>query len=363
MFRKKTPSPPSAPAAAVSDAGPCQKALQLRVGSERIAPVRAAVLEEFRKDTTLAGFRKGKAPAEIVERHYAKPIQEETLQRVMRQAFQEAATTHRLKPVGPFEVGRADFSETDGLMLEATVEVEPSFPLGAYKGIPLTRSPVGVSAQDIEQALAKLQASSAQLVPSKEGEAKERQLPAIDDEWAKDVGFETLQKLKEHAEAKLLEQQRAAQQQAVESALYEALLARHTFDLPARLVSHQTERLTRDFTVRLLLSGMPEEQVKERLTQFTDQLRQAGERHVKLGFICDRIADQESIAVTQDELVGRLWQLARRWNKDPAEVRKTLDAQGLWPSVVSTIRQEKTMAMLLAHATINETTPPKEESA
>src|SRR3989338_3701819 len=125
-----------------------------------------------------------------------------------------------------------------------------------------------------------------------------------------------------------------------------------TFDVPAQLVSHQTERLTRDFKVRLLLAGRTEAQVEEETGKFTEQLRTNAQRYVKLSFILDRIAEQESLTVTQDEVVGHLWQLAQRWKKDPSEVRKFLDAQELWPSVVSTIRQEKTVTLLLKAAKI-----------
>ena len=163
--------------------------------------------------------------------------------------------------------------------------------------------------------------------------------------------------LKEHVAAKLLEQQRAAQAQGLEAALCDELLARHPFEVPPRLVAHQTERLTRDFKVRLLLSGVPEEELDGRVTQFAEQLRTSAARHVKLGFILERIAAQESVTVTQDEPVKRLWQLAQRWKKDPAQVRQVFDAQGLWPSVVSAIRQEKTMTVLLSAASITEEGP------
>ena len=354
MFRK--PARPSEPSTKVSitETAPCQKSLRLHVGLETIAPVRTSVLAEFQRDATLPGFRKGKAPVDLIERQYAKSIQEETLQRVTRQAIEETAQAHGLKPVGPFEVKTANFSETDGLILEAMVEVEPSFELGHYQGIPLKRQPVEVTAQDLDEALAKLQGSMAKLVPAGEGRPKERQLPSLDDEFAKDLGFGNLEKLKEHVGAKLREQKHAAVSQALEAALCDELLSRHTFQVPSHLVSHQTQRLTRDFKVRLLLSGMSEEQVNQEAAKFTEQLRTSAQRHVKLGFILDRIAAAESITVTQDELVARLWQLAQRWKKDPAQVRKIFDAEGLWPSVVSAVRQEKTVALLLSAATLDE---------
>ena len=373
MFRKAprpdAPAPAKgqggSPAVSVTDAAPCRKSVKLHVGLETIAPIRMTVLGEVRKETTLAGYRKGKAPAEMVEKQFAKTIQDETLHRAMKQALEQATKDHALKPVGPFEVSRANFSESEGLSIEATVEVEPSFTLAGYQGITLSRPPAEVTAEDVEQALAQLRESMAQLVPSEQADApKVRKVPALDDELAKDLGFEGVPKLREHVEAKLREQKKAAQNHALEGALCDALLARHTFQVPASMVAHQTERLTDEFKVRLALSGTPEEKLAEETAKFTEQLRTNAERYVKLHFILDRIAEQESLEVTQDELVGKLWELAQRWRKDPAEVRKTLDAQGLWGSIASAIRQEKTVARVLSAAAISESagaTPPKSD--
>ena len=385
MFRKAprpaAPAPAKGqgggPAVTVTDAAPCRKAVKLHVGLEVIAPIRVTVLGEVRKEAMLAGYRKGKAPAELIEKQFAKSIQDETLHRAMKQALEQATKDHALKPVGPFEVSRANFSESDGLSIEATVEVEPSFTLAGYQGLALSRPASEVTAEDVEHALTQLRESMAQLVPVTEpgtppeggvGEGnpdavgggttpptkKQRKVPVLDDELAKDLGFEGVPKLREHVEAKLREQKKAAQNHALEGALCDALLARHAFQVPASMVAHQTERLTGEFKVRLALSGTPEEKLAEETAKFTEQLRTNAERYVKLHFILDRIAEQEAIDVTQDELVGKLWELAQRWRKDPAEVRKTLDAQGLWGSIVSAIRQEKTVARVLSTAMISE---------
>jgi FKBP-type peptidyl-prolyl cis-trans isomerase (trigger factor) len=352
MFRKAARPSERDTNVTISDSAPCQKTLQVQVSPQTIEPVRAAVLAERQRATALPGFRKGKAPPELVARQYAKEIQEETLHRLTQQTLERVTKEHGLKPVGPFELSRATFTEREGLLLEAAVEVEPAFPLASYKGIALKRVLVEVTPQDVEQALASLQESMTQLVPTGQGEAKAPQRPPIDDELAKDLGFENLAKLRSHVEAKVREQRRAAAGQALEAALCDELLKRHPFEVPPRLVQHQTERLLRDFKARLLLSGLSEEQVNARAAQFDAQLRTSAERHVKLSFILDRIAEAESLAVKQEELVGRLWQLAQRWKKDPAEVRTLLDAQGLWGSVVSAIRQEKTVQLLLSSAAI-----------
>jgi len=353
MFRKAA-SPSAIPAgtSTVTETAPCEKSVKVRVKPDAIAPVRAAVLAEFQREAALPGFRKGKAPADMVERQHAKSIQEETLHRLARQALERATDEHQLKPVGPYEIRKADFTDAEGLTLEAIVEVEPAFALGAYSKIPLTRPSAEVGAEELDKALANVQESMAQMVPSGQGEEKTKQVPKLDDDLAKDLGLESLAKLREHVEAKLKEQKRASQAQALESGLFEELLKRHAFQVPARLVQHQTERLTREFTTRMLLSGTPEDKAKEETAKFTEQLRTSAERHVKLGFILDRIAEKESVAVAQDEVVARLWRVAQRWKKDPAEVRKIFDEQGLWPSVISSIRHEKITAWLLNAAAI-----------
>src|SRR3989338_8638504 len=108
MLFKKSPRSPEAKAvsdtnAVVTETAPCQKSIRVTVPPDVIAPVRQAVLGEFQRQATPPGFRKGKAPVELVERQHAKDIQDETLQRVTRQAFERVAETHQLKPVGPFE--------------------------------------------------------------------------------------------------------------------------------------------------------------------------------------------------------------------------------------------------------------------
>ena len=356
MFSRTKPASPER-SLTVTDHSPesCRRRLQITLAAAAIAPVREAVVKEFQKDATIAGFRKGKAPRELVERHHSEQIREELIRRLTRHSLEQAVEERRLKPVGPFEISQVTLDDK-GLALDAQVEVEPEFALGGYRKIPLKRAPLFVSPEELQKALGQLQESAAQLVPTADGQSKERRIPALDDEFAKDVGFETLEKLKAHLEAKGREQKQALQRQQLEQSLCDALLSRQPFEVPAGLVARQTERLTRDFFVRLLMSGRSEDEAKKELEGYTEGLRTSAARHVKLSFILDRIAEQEKISVAQHELVDRLWTLARQWGKDPGQVRKLLDERGLWPSVLSSIRQDKTISWLMSQAHIEETT-------
>lgn len=357
MFAKTQPASDANPLrVTVTRAAPCRHTLQIQLAPVAVAPVREEVVKQIQKEAALAGFRKGKAPRELVEQKYPEEIRQETVRRLTRHVFEQVTEERKLKPVGPFEVLKLDFDDAKGLALEAQVEVEPEFALGDYRGIRLKKPAQAISQEDIDKALQQIRESMAQLVPTEEGKPKEKQLPNLDDEFAKDAGFESLEALTQHVESKLREQRRQRQDQALEQQLSEALLATHQLDVPAKLVATQAERLSRDFQVRLLMAGRTEEQVKEEMTTYTEQLRTNAIRLVKLAFILDRIAEQEQLSITQDEVVEQLWKLAKRWGKDPVDVRKALDAQGLWPSVLSSIRQDKTMRLLLEAAHVEEVT-------
>ncbi|MBI2094147.1 MAG: trigger factor [Candidatus Omnitrophica bacterium] len=332
----------------VNDTAACQKSVRLRIGRELVDSLRENILLEFQRQAALPGFRKGKAPVDLVSRQYERQIREELLNRATHQALEQATKDQQLKPVSPFEVHTARIDEAGTITLEAVVEVEPVFKLSEYKGIAIAPPSSEITAQEREQALASLQESMAEQVPIGEGQTKEKKLPSIDDELAKDLGFKSLVELTEHVEAKLREKKRADSKHAVENAISDELLRRNVFEVPPRLVSRQIERLRRDFKMRLLLSGIAEDKLEEELSKFSEQLRSGAQRQVKLAFIFDRIAEQEAISVSQEELLARLWELSKRWKKEPSEVRSYLDAQGLWPSVFSAIRQEKTLSFLLS---------------
>ncbi len=334
----------------LEETAPCQKSIQVQVQVQALAPIRASVIKEFKKDANIAGFRKGKAPENLIQQKYAQNIHEETLHRATQDAFEKAAKGYDLHMVGPFEVSKADFDEAKGLEIEAQVEVEPHFELAPYTDIPLKREKIEVTQEDMDKALKQLQESMAQMVPAKEGEEKERQVPEINDDLAKDVGFESLEKLNEQVKTRLQEQKEQEQNQRLESDLSQELLKKHTFEVPASLVTKQQERIEKDFKQRLLYSGVPEDKMQEELDKIKDKMNKTALDGVKFNFIIQQIALKEKIEVTQDELVGQVWQLSQQWRKDPAEVQKIIEKDKMWPTIYSNLRHQKTIQFLLEKA-------------
>ena len=132
----------------VKQSAPCQRHMDISLGPDAIRPARERVLKEFQREATIAGFRKGKAPAQLVDRKYGEQIRDEVIRRLTREAFEQTAEEHKFRPVGPFEVMKLDFDQDKGLTLQAQVEVEPEFKLTDYRGIPAKQPALTVTPEE-----------------------------------------------------------------------------------------------------------------------------------------------------------------------------------------------------------------------
>ncbi len=140
---KQAPSDASEPLITVSDIGPCRKRLAVEIPGAMVSSEISGSMSMLAGSTQLPGFRKGKAPARLIERVFGKTAREEIKQKLISTAFQKAVQDHQLRVLGEPEGG----DELEGLSLEAgkpirfTVEVEvaPEFTLPGLDAIPVKK--------------------------------------------------------------------------------------------------------------------------------------------------------------------------------------------------------------------------------
>lgn len=151
----------------VIEAGPCRKVLQVNAPAEAIAGEYAQAVKAFAEVARLPGFRKGKAPLNIVERHYSRQIAEETKERLVPQLYRKALEEQKLTPVAVVEVKDVVFEKAQGLNFNVTIDVAPEFKLPKYKRISIreetasvTDAQVDESIQRLRERLARFQAAS-----------------------------------------------------------------------------------------------------------------------------------------------------------------------------------------------------------
>jgi len=119
----------------------------------KVEQERHNIVEEIKKNAEIEGFRKGKAPDEIIERKFEELIKENLLNRIIPDAYIEAIKEKGLNPVTDPDVFDVSLNE-EGLKFKIYVELKPDVQLKKYKGISIKRvTPEPVTEKEVEEVL------------------------------------------------------------------------------------------------------------------------------------------------------------------------------------------------------------------
>ena len=159
---------------------------------------------------------------------------------------------------------------------------------------------------------------------------KEKKLPALDDEFAKDCGpYTSLQEIKD----KLKNGMEQALKREIEDTYKETIIRRlvetHHFDLPETLVERELEAILRQHIEQQRRKGSNQEAAgTEDLTTLRQQNREEASRRVKLGLVLEAIAEKEGLTVTQDDLNAEILRLATELKMPLADLVKMVKSGG-----------------------------------
>jgi trigger factor len=184
-------------------------------------------------------------------------------------------------------------------------------------------------------------------------EIKEKILPELDDELAKDLGeFENMEALRSHVREQAEVEAKAGDQQHLRNQLLEKLLEANSFDAPETLIEHEldgrVEELARSFIDRGLDpngSGIDWRDVRERQ-------REAATQSVKATILLDRIIEQEGIKETEQEVDDEVERIATEVKKKTDVVRAQLMKEGGLERLRRRIKRDKAFDLLRQSAKI-----------
>jgi trigger factor len=180
-----------------------------------------------------------------------------------------------------------------------------------------------------------------------------RVLPALDDEFAKDVGeFDTFEALRSRIEQDL---QREAEQEAdrhLRGDLLKELAARVGVDIPESLVDREVDRRTEEFARRLIDQNIDPRRANIDWDQFRDSQRDASRESVKSALVLDEIARREQLTVSDEELDNDVAKYAERSGLTPAALRARLEKEGSLSRLAAGLRREKTIDYVLSQAQV-----------
>jgi len=364
----------------LQDLSATRKRLEVEVPPERVGKVLEVVLREIRKRANIKGFRKGKAPLELVKTLYKDQVENATIERLLRETLNEVLEKEKIEALTVPKVEAGPLEENKAFTYWALIDVRPPVSLQEYKGLklelkkfkPIDEETVSEHIKFMQQQVAQLrvvedrkqvkrgdwvlvdfeirmdeklvpggkvenhlfEVGSGTMIPGFEeaiegmrvGETKEfsllmppdhpredlagkevvfrvtlkeirqKVLPPVDDNFAKDLGFENLEDLKNKVKEELERRQKEAEKALLRQKLLEALLEKNPLEVPQSLVERRALELLQRIEERV--PSLSEERRQE---AYLDCLKIA-ERELKTLYLVEEIAKTEGINVGEEEI-------------------------------------------------------------
>jgi len=185
-------------------------------------------------------------------------------------------------------------------------------------------------------------------------ETKEKILPILDDEFAKDLGdYSSLEELKVKLREEIERDKKLVLDRQLKDQMVDQLLQKSTFEVPESLVEEQAKALVSDIKLRLATQGMTIDTLGVSEGKLQEDYRMTAMRQVRTFLILEKIAGQEGITVTDEEVENRIKEISERTHQKFDVVKRYYEKNGLIPEVKAGIMNEKTLNFLLEKANIN----------
>ena len=186
-------------------------------------------------------------------------------------------------------------------------------------------------------------------------DSREKIAPALDDEFAKDTGeADTLAELRELVRGRIDRAVKAEAQQDLAIALRKELVEKNPFEVAPTLVERHLEEMVRRTKAHLASRGVsaPSEGMDDEALR--EQLRPTVVDAVRASLLIEAIARKENVEVLETEVEKRVAEMAAARQTNSARIRAELEKEGRMTMLRQTIREEKTLDLLLSKATITE---------
>ncbi|MBQ3089170.1 MAG: trigger factor [Oscillospiraceae bacterium] len=165
-------------------------------------------------------------------------------------------------------------------------------------------------------------------------EVKEDQVPALDDEFAKDVSeFETLEEMKADLRAKALAQKEQGVKAEFEKAVMSAVIEKAEMDIPETMVEYETDKMMENYEARMQGSGLSFDQYLNMMgtnrAEFRTTTKAQALRQIQVELVLKAVAEAEAIEVSDEEVEAHAQELAEQYGMEIEKVKAALSADVL----------------------------------
>ena len=385
----------------------------------------------------IPGFRKGKAPMNIVERYYGDEIfYEDAFNEVVPEVYEKELKENNIEAVSRPDLDVKQIGKGQDLIFTAVVQTKPEVKLGKYKGIELKKVEYNVSDADIEHELGHMQEKNARLVsiedrPVEKGditvidfegfvdgvafeggkaqnheltigsntfipgfedqiigmkideekdinvkfpedyfsenlkgkdavfkvklhEIKKKELPKLDDEFAKDVSeFDTLKELKESIKQKIEEENKTKAKYEMQDAAVKAVCDDVEIDIPSGMIETEVDNMVREIEQRLSYQGMKLENYLQMIGKTNEEFRKEYEEQAKTSvknrLVIEAIIKAEKIEPDELTVEEKIKEMAELYGQKEEQLKQN---EGFVQYIKESLKSEKAVEFIVENAKI-----------
>lgn len=194
-------------------------------------------------------------------------------------------------------------------------------------------------------------------------QVKEKNLPDITDEFAKQWGAESAEKLKEGVRKDLEQELTSKIRTNTRTQLVQAISQKVQCELPESLVQGETRNVIYNIVAENQQRGVAKENIEEKKDEIFNYASQNAKEKLKVAFLFGRIAEKENIRVTREEVTRQVLYMAQQREMKPEKFIKELEKNNGFARIQEDILMSKVVDFLEQNAKIEEVTPAPEPAA
>lgn len=178
------------------------------------------------------------------------------------------------------------------------------------------------------------------------------ELPALDDDLAKDLGdYKSLEDLKDRISTDLHAQKEEASTRKAQNDLVDTLLEKNPFDVPDTMVQRRVDGRIEEIKGQMAQAKMSEGDVATQIAGMGEELRQEAEKGVRGGILLEAVAEKEGIKVGEEDIEAHFAEMAAKSGRSIDEMKKYYEAH--MDYLVGTLMDKKILDFLLSQAKIS----------
>ncbi len=185
-------------------------------------------------------------------------------------------------------------------------------------------------------------------------EIKVKELPALDDEFAKDLGYDTLDELKKSVKAQLEDAKKADADAKVTNDLIDAVVNGMEVDIPNAMVEEEIDGIVNDFNYRLQSQGLDLNTyfayTGMEMDKFREGYKETAESQIKMKLAIEAVVNAENIEASEDEVNAEFENIAKSYAMDVEQVKKAIPEE----SIASQVKSNKAVQFIKDNAKITD---------